>query len=99
MSVQGGHLYEFGEFRLDTVSRRLLQGHQIVTLTPKVLDLLIALVEGQGKILGREELMRRLWPDTYVEEGNLTQNISVLRKALQTRQARSPAARILHRLA
>src|SRR5215472_3042658 len=82
MSVQGGHLYEFGEFRLDTVSRRLLQGHQIVTLTPKVLDLLIALVEGQGKILGREELMRRLWPDTYVEEGNLTQNISVLRKAL-----------------
>jgi TolB-like protein/DNA-binding winged helix-turn-helix (wHTH) protein/Tfp pilus assembly protein PilF len=82
MSVQGGRLYEFGEFHLDAVSRRLLQGNQIVTLTPKVFDLLIALVEGQGKILGKEELMRRLWPDTYVEEGNLTQNISVLRKAL-----------------
>jgi TolB-like protein/DNA-binding winged helix-turn-helix (wHTH) protein len=88
MSVQGRHLYEFGEFRLDTVSRRLLQGDQIVTLTPKVLDLLIALVEGQGKILRKEELMTRLWPDTYVEEGNLTQNISVLRKVLA---AGSPA--------
>jgi DNA-binding winged helix-turn-helix (wHTH) protein/TolB-like protein len=82
MSEQGGHLYEFSEFRLDTISRRLLQGSEIVTLTPKVLDLLIALVESQGKILGKEELMRRLWPDTYVEEGNLTQNISVLRRTL-----------------
>jgi DNA-binding winged helix-turn-helix (wHTH) protein len=52
------------------------------------LDLLIALVESQGTTLGKEELMRRLWPDTYVEEGNLTQNISVLRKALA---AGSPA--------
>ena len=88
MSLQGGHLYEFGEFRLDTISRRLLQGSQIVTLTPKVLDLLIALVESQGQILGKEDLMRRLWPDTYVEEGNLTQNISVLRRTL----AAGPAA-------
>ena len=82
MAVQRGHLYEFGEFQLDTISRRLMLGSEIVTLTPKVLDLLIALVESQGKILGKGDLMGRLWPETYVEEGNLTQNISVLRKAL-----------------
>ncbi|MBI3679065.1 MAG: winged helix-turn-helix domain-containing protein [Acidobacteria bacterium] len=82
MSVQRGHLYEFGEFRLDTVSQRLLHGNQIVTLTPKVFDLLAVLVQSQGRILSKEELMKAVWPDTYVEEGNLTQNISVLRKTL-----------------
>ena len=82
MSLRHGHLYEFGEFRLDTVSRRLLQGKQIVALTAKVVDLLVVLVESNGRILGKEELMKAVWPDTYVEEGNLTQNISVLRKAL-----------------
>jgi DNA-binding winged helix-turn-helix (wHTH) protein len=82
MSSQHSHLYEFGEFRLDTVSRRLLHGNQIVTLTGKVLDLLVVLVESNGRILGKEELIKAVWPDTYVEEGNLTQNISVLRKTL-----------------
>jgi TolB-like protein/DNA-binding winged helix-turn-helix (wHTH) protein len=82
MSLQRGHLYEFGEFRLDTVSRRLLHEDQIVKLTPKVFDLLVVLVESEGRILGKEELLKTVWPDTYVEEGNLTQNISVLRNAL-----------------
>lgn len=82
MSQQRGHLYEFGEFRLDTVSRRLLREGQIVKLTPKVLDLLVVLVESRGRILGKEELLKTVWPDTYVEEANLTQNISVLRSAL-----------------
>jgi TolB-like protein/DNA-binding winged helix-turn-helix (wHTH) protein/Flp pilus assembly protein TadD len=82
MSQQNGHLYEFGEFRLDTVSRRLLRDGQIVKLTPKVFDLLVVLVENQSRILGKEELLRTVWPDAYVEEGNLAQNISVLRNAL-----------------
>jgi TolB-like protein/DNA-binding winged helix-turn-helix (wHTH) protein/Tfp pilus assembly protein PilF len=82
MSLQHSQLYEFGDFRLDTVSRRLLHGNQIVTLTPKVLDLLAVLVESNGRILDKEELMKAVWPDSYVEEGNLTQNISVLRKTL-----------------
>src|SRR5437016_12726605 len=82
MSLQQGRLYAFGPFRLDTVSRRLLHGGQFVTLTPKVFDLLVVLVESQGRVLGKDELMKTVWPDTFVEEGNLTQNISVLRKAL-----------------
>ena len=82
MPLQHGRLYEFGQFRLDTVSRRLLDDGRIVTLTPKVFDLLVVLVASQGRILGKDELMKTVWPDTFVEEGNLTQNISVLRKAL-----------------
>lgn len=82
MSLPRGHLYEFGKFRLDTVSRRLLREGQIVTLTPKAVDLLVALIENTGRTVSKEELLKAVWPGTYVEEGNLTQNISVLRKAL-----------------
>lgn len=82
MLLQRGHLYEFGEFCVDMVQRRLLHEGKIVTLTHKVFDLLVVLVEGQGRILSKEELLKAVWPETYVEEGNLTQNISVLRKAL-----------------
>lgn len=82
MSLQHGHLYEFGKFRLDPVSRRLLLNGQIVALTPKALDLLVVLVENQGRTVGKEELLKAVWPDTFVEEGNLTQNVSALRKTL-----------------
>jgi DNA-binding winged helix-turn-helix (wHTH) protein/TolB-like protein/Tfp pilus assembly protein PilF len=82
MSFQNGQLYEFGEFRLDTTSRRLLHAGQIVTLTPKVFDLLMVLVQSHGRIICKEELLKAVWPDRYVEDGNLTQNISILRKAL-----------------
>jgi DNA-binding winged helix-turn-helix (wHTH) protein len=51
-------------------------------LTPKALDLLVILVEHRGRLLGKDELMRRLWPDTFVEEANLTQYIFTLRKQL-----------------
>ncbi|HLK46827.1 MAG TPA: winged helix-turn-helix domain-containing protein [Bryobacteraceae bacterium] len=77
-----GRLYEFGKFRLDPLARRLLRDGQIVTLTPKVIDLLLVLVENRGRTVTKEELLKALWPNTHVEEGNLTQNISVLRKAL-----------------
>ncbi|HUI40943.1 MAG TPA: tetratricopeptide repeat protein [Terriglobia bacterium] len=74
--------YEFGPFRIDASERALFRSGALVPLTPKAFDTLLALVEAPGHILEKNELMRRVWPDTAVEENNLTQNISALRKAL-----------------
>jgi Tol biopolymer transport system component/DNA-binding winged helix-turn-helix (wHTH) protein len=82
--LQQKPLYEFGPFRLDTGSRRLFRGGEMVALTPKVLDILVVLVENNGHLLGKEELMKTVWADTFVEDGNVTQSISVLRKILGT---------------
>jgi TolB-like protein/DNA-binding winged helix-turn-helix (wHTH) protein len=82
MFLQRGHLYELGEFHLNMVQRRLLHHGQVVSLTPKVFDLLVVLVEAEGRIVSKDELLKSLWPGTYVEEGNVTQSISVLRRAL-----------------
>jgi DNA-binding winged helix-turn-helix (wHTH) protein/tetratricopeptide (TPR) repeat protein len=82
MSSPGNHFYEFGPFRLDLAERVLLRDGRPLTLTPKAFDLLLALVERRGHVIGKEELMGALWPDTAVEESNLTHHISVLRKAL-----------------
>lgn len=79
--------YEFGPFRLDTVERLLLRGHTPVTLTPKVFDILLMLVRNSGRALEKEVFMREIWPDSFVEEGNLNRNISTLRKALSDGQA------------
>jgi DNA-binding winged helix-turn-helix (wHTH) protein/TolB-like protein/Tfp pilus assembly protein PilF len=76
------HSYEFGRFRLKTAERILLREGELVPLTPKVFDILITLVENSGQVVAKDDLMKRVWPSTYVEEGNLTQNISLLRKAL-----------------
>ena len=75
-------IYEFGRFRLDRAERTLRRGGEPVPLTPKVFGILLALVENNGRVVEKDELMRQVWPDSFVEEGNLTQNISVLRKAL-----------------
>lgn len=82
MSEQQSRFLEFDTFRLDRVRRRLLNEGRIVPLTSKVFDTLLALVEGGGEVVEKEDLMKKVWPDSFVEEGNLTQNISVLRKAL-----------------
>jgi DNA-binding winged helix-turn-helix (wHTH) protein/TolB-like protein/Tfp pilus assembly protein PilF len=74
--------YEFGEFRIDRLDRVLTRDSQLVPLTPKVFDLLLLLIENHGHVVGKDRLMSEVWPDTFVEEGNLTQNISVLRKTL-----------------
>jgi TolB-like protein/Tfp pilus assembly protein PilF len=74
--------YEFGAYRLDAQSRMLFRGGNHVALPPKVTELLVAMVEAAGRVLTREELLQRLWPDTVVEEGSLTSHISLLRKAL-----------------
>lgn len=82
MSEQESNFYEFGRFRLDTGERVLRRDRELVPLTPKVFDILLALVERGGHIVEKDDLMKRVWPDTFVEEGNLTQNVSMLRKAL-----------------
>jgi DNA-binding winged helix-turn-helix (wHTH) protein/Tol biopolymer transport system component len=75
-------LYEFGSFRLDPAERILLRGNEIVPLTPKAFDTLHLLVRNSGHLLEKEEMIRALWPDTFVEEGSLSNNIFLLRKAL-----------------
>src|SRR6476660_8493598 len=82
MGQQDNHSYEFGRFRLKTAERVLLREGELVPLTPKVFDILVTLVEHGGQVVAKDDLMKRVWPNTYVEEGNLTQNISLLRKAL-----------------
>src|SRR5215472_14122514 len=82
MSRPARHLYEFGPFRLNTTERLLLRDGEPVPLTPKAFEILLALVQNSGHLLHRDELMKEVWPDTVVEENNLTQNISALRKAL-----------------
>lgn len=82
MGEQESNFYEFGGFRLDAGERVLHRDRDLVPLTPKVFDILLALVERGGHIVEKDDLMKRVWPDTFVEEGNLTQNVSLLRKAL-----------------
>ncbi len=82
MSEHSQHFYEFGRFRINTGDRVLLRDQEIVPLTPKVFDILLVLVESSGQVISKDGLMKRVWPDSFVEEGNLTQNISLLRKAL-----------------
>ncbi|HEX8000579.1 MAG TPA: winged helix-turn-helix domain-containing protein [Pyrinomonadaceae bacterium] len=76
------HFYEFGPFRVDTLKRLLLREGQPVPLTAKAFDTLVTFVQHSGQDLDKDELMRTVWPDTVVEENNLTQNVSALRKAL-----------------
>jgi TolB-like protein/DNA-binding winged helix-turn-helix (wHTH) protein/Tfp pilus assembly protein PilF len=76
------HLYEFGPYRLDSVERLLIRGEETIPLTPKAIDTLLVLVANSGRVLERDELMKSVWPDTFVEDGALARNISALRKAL-----------------
>jgi len=82
MGQQDNHSYDFGRFRLKVAERVLLREGELVPLTPKVFDILVTLVENGGQVVAKDDLMKRVWPNTFVEEGNLTQNISLLRKAL-----------------
>jgi Tol biopolymer transport system component/DNA-binding winged helix-turn-helix (wHTH) protein len=82
MSNPEKHFYEFGPFRLDPVKRRLLRDGEMVLLTPKAFDTLLELVRQSGKTIEKDDLMKKVWPDAVVEENNLNQNISTLRKSL-----------------
>jgi DNA-binding winged helix-turn-helix (wHTH) protein/pimeloyl-ACP methyl ester carboxylesterase/class 3 adenylate cyclase len=83
----GGRAYTFGPFVLDTREASLLREGRPVPLTPKAFETLVALVEHSGHCIGKEELMRRVWPDSFVEENNLSQNISQLRRVLHAEGA------------
>ncbi|CAM4065323.1 winged helix-turn-helix domain-containing protein [Roseateles saccharophilus] len=74
--------YQFGSFRLDAGGRVLYRDGQRVALTPKAIDVLIALIEARDRSVGKDELLRTVWAGTVVEEGSLTSHVSLLRKAL-----------------
>ena len=82
MRKQAKRFYAFGLFRIDVTERILLHERASVPLTPKAFDLLLFLVENSGHVLDKEELMKEVWPDSFVEENNLAQNISTLRRVL-----------------
>lgn len=82
MSLTEPHIYEFDDFRLDAGKRLLLRRGQMLSLTPRILDTLIYFVRHQGRVIEKDELMRAIWPDAFVEENNLNQSVSTLRRVL-----------------
>ena len=74
--------YEFGPFQLDAANHSLLRDGQLVPLTPKAFDLLEVLVQNNGRLIEKDELLKEVWPDSFVEEGNINRNISIIRKVL-----------------
>ena len=71
--------YEFGPFRLEPATRRLLREGEALPLTPKAFDTLLLLVQNNERVMDKEEVLRRIWPDAVVEESNLAQNVFTLR--------------------
>jgi TolB-like protein/DNA-binding winged helix-turn-helix (wHTH) protein/cytochrome c-type biogenesis protein CcmH/NrfG len=82
MSAQLNHFYEFGPFRLDPTERLLLRDGKPIELTPKAFEVLLVLAKNSGHLLDKDQLLKQVWPDTAVEENNLTQAIYTLRRAL-----------------
>ncbi len=80
--TRGKEVYEFGPFRVDPEKQTLLRDGIPVPLTPKSFQRLLVLVQRSNEVVAKEELMRTVWPDTFVEEANLSRNIFMLRKAL-----------------
>ncbi len=90
MSANGHKHYEFGSYRLDTQKRFLWRGEQAIALNPKAMDILLVLIERGGEVVSKAELMEAVWPNSFVEESNLNQNVFLLRKALgETAQDRN----------
>lgn len=82
MELKKESFYEYGSFRLDPAEHRLTRDGVAVPLPPKAFELLLFLVQNQGRLLSKEQIMATLWPGSFVEEANLTVSISVLRKVL-----------------
>ncbi|HYP51170.1 MAG TPA: alpha/beta fold hydrolase, partial [Pyrinomonadaceae bacterium] len=80
--MNGKKLYEFGRFKLDAEERLLFDGANSIQLPPKIFDTLLMLVENAGRSVEKDAMMRQIWSDSFVEENNLAQNISILRKTL-----------------
>lgn len=77
--------YRFGPYTVNARERMLLRHKETVPVTPKAFDILLVLIRRAGRLIEKAELMKEIWGDTYVEESNLTQNISTLRKLLGER--------------
>ena len=75
-------VFTFGNFRLDATERRLFDGSAAVQLSPKVFDTLLMLVSNAGRVLSKEKMLAEIWEDSFVEENNLAQNISQLRRLI-----------------
>jgi len=82
MSVPEARGYEFGPYRIDTDERLLHRNGELVSLPPKVVGTLLVLVGNAGRMVDKDDLMKAVWPDTFVEEGALARNVSMLRKTL-----------------
>jgi eukaryotic-like serine/threonine-protein kinase len=78
----GKKLYEFGPFRVDPEKEILVRAGEIVPLTPKTFQILLVLVRHNREVVTKDDLMKEVWPETFVEEANLSRNIFMLRKAL-----------------
>ncbi len=76
------NLYAFGDFRMDAQNRVLRRSEEPIALTPKAFEVLLLLIQRSGEVVTKDELMRAVWPDSFVEESNLTQTVFMLRKAL-----------------
>src|SRR5580693_6061517 len=83
MSLNPDGLFQFGEFQIDARARTLRRKKASVSLNFRAFDMLLYFVQNPGRVLTREELLKNVWPDTFVDEHNLAQSISVLRRALE----------------
>src|SRR5271170_4652673 len=83
MSMRPGWIFQFGEFQIDVRARSLRRKETMVALNSRAFDVLLYFVQNPGKILTREELLKNVWAETFVDESSLAQSISVLRRALE----------------
>jgi eukaryotic-like serine/threonine-protein kinase len=86
MSVKAEGIFQFGEFRVDALGRTLRREAEVITLNYRAFDVLLYFVQNSGKVLTRDELLKNVWPDTFVDEHSLEQSISVLRRALDEKR-------------
>src|SRR5271155_4892571 len=83
MSLRPGWIFQFGEFQLDVRARSLRRDKAVVPLNSRAFDVLLYLVQNSGKVLTREELLKNVWTESFVDENSLAQSISALRRALE----------------
>src|ERR1700685_2478013 len=83
MSMKAEGTFRFGEFQIDALARTLRREEAIVTLNRRAFDVLLYLVQNPGKVVSRDELLKNVWSDTFVDENSLAQSISALRRALE----------------
>jgi DNA-binding winged helix-turn-helix (wHTH) protein len=81
--MKSEEIFQFGEFQIDVLARTLRREEEIVTLNRRAFDVLLYLVQNPGRVLTRDELLKNVWPDTFVDENSLAQSISALRRALE----------------